>query len=163
MTEILIIRGAPGVGKSSIGKLLTQYFRNGVTIEIDEVRRMINSVTWTNTKEHLNAIEATGTLVLSYLKLQYSPVIILDTLSEGTIRIILDKIPTNITCKTISLTATEEKIRERIAKRNEGFMDYEISFKVNSSIIKENLENNFLIDTSELSVEEVFEKIIPMI
>lgn len=68
MENLLIIRGAPGVGKSSVGKLLTKYYKDGVTIEIDEVRRMINSVTWSNTKEHLNAIEATRALVISYLQ-----------------------------------------------------------------------------------------------
>jgi len=163
MKEILIIRGAPGVGKSSVGKLLTQHLKNGVTIEIDEVRRMINSVSWTNTKEHLNAIEATSALVISYLKLQYNPIIVIDTLSQGTIKIITDKIPQKTTCKIISLIATEEKIKERIAKRNEGFMDYETSFKVNSSLINEYLENNFIIDTSDLSIEETFNKITEVI
>lgn len=73
---------------------------------------------------------------------------------------IIDQIPFETTCKTISLTATEEKIRERIMTRNEGFMDCEISFKVNTAIINERLENNLLIDTSHLTVTEIFEKII---
>ncbi len=160
MNDLLIIRGAPGVGKSSVGKLLTQYYKDGVTIEIDEVRRMINSVTWANTREHLNAIEATKALVISYLQSKYTPVIVIDTLSHGTIKMIIDHIPFETTCKTISLIATEEKIRERIIKRNEGFMDCETSFKVNTAIINEALENNLLIDTTNLTVTEIFEKII---
>ena len=160
MNDLLIIRGAPGVGKSSVGKLLAQYYKDGVTIEIDEVRRMINSVTWANIREHLNAIEATKALVISYLQSKYAPVIVIDTLSHGTIKMIIDQIPFETTCKTISLIATEAKIRERIIERNEGFMDCETSFKVNTAIINETLENNLLIDTTDLTVTEVFEKII---
>lgn len=160
MNDLIIIRGAPGVGKSSVGILLSQYYKDGVTIEIDEVRRMINSVTWTNTREHLNAIEATKALVISFLQSKYAPVIVIDTLSHGTIKMIIDNIPFKTTCKTISLIATDEKIRERIIKRNAGFIDCETSFKVNTAIINEALENDLLIDTTNLTATEIFEKII---
>lgn len=160
MNNLLIIRGAPGVGKSSVSKLLSAHYKNGVTIEIDEVRRMINSVTWTNSKEHLNAIEATRCLLVSYATSNYDPVIVVDTLSMGTIKLILDRLPEEINCKVISLIAKEKIIKARILNRNSGFKDYELSFKVNSSISNEKLKNNYIIDTSDLDVGMVFHKAI---
>lgn len=160
MNNLLIVRGAPGVGKSSVGKLLSDHYQNGITIEIDEVRRMINSVSWTSTKEHLAAIEAARCLIISYWESGYDPVMIIDTLSQGTIKLILDKLPPEVSCKIISLFAEEEVIKARIRARNNGFMDHDVSFKVNRSIIGEELNNNYLIDTSDLSVEEVFNKIM---
>jgi len=148
MTDLLILRGAPGVGKTSVGRLLTGHYANGVTIEIDEVRRMINAVTWTSVKEHLDAIEATRCLFMSYFNSGYKPIIIIDTLSQGTIQLIIDKIPKTLSYKVISLIADNDKIKKRIVTRNSGFLDYNISFKVNDSITKENLINNYLIDTT---------------
>src|ERR1700676_1831758 len=102
MTDLLIVRGAPGVGKSSVGKLLTIHYRNGLTIEIDEIRRMKNRVDWTCVEEHLNAIEATGSLINSYLEFNYKPIMVFDTLSMGTIQMITDKIPSGRSYKIIS-------------------------------------------------------------
>ncbi len=163
MKNLLIIRGAPGVGKSAVGKLLADHFKNGVSIEIDEVRRMINGVTWCSTREHLDAIKATDSLMRSYFQSNYDPIIILDTLSQGTIGMILDNLPPEVEYKVISLFADNMIIKDRIMARNQGFMDYTLSFKVNAAIIGEIIGNNHLVDTSYLAVTEVFDKIIRLL
>ncbi len=163
MGSLLIIRGAPGVGKSAVGKLFSENFKNGVTIEIDEIRRMINAISWISTKEHLDAIGAARSLLLSYWESNYDPVTIIDTLSQGTINIILGNIPKEIDYKIISLYADEAVIKDRILARNSGFMDYDLSFKVNTSIMQEKLDYNYLVNTSDLSVREVFNKVIELL
>lgn len=163
MNDVLIVRGAPGVGKSSVGALLAKHYKGGVTIEIDEVRRMINAVTWSGVKEHLDAISASAGLLTSYLKSNYRPIIIIDTLSHGTIKFILRELPSKSQYKIFSLFAQEEIIKERIAKRNSGFMDLTISLKTNTAIINEQLQNNYAIDTSNLSIQDTFNEIIKML
>jgi broad-specificity NMP kinase len=163
MNNLLIIRGAPGVGKSSVGKMLATRYKFGVTIEIDEVRRMINSVSWAGEKEHLDAIDAARHLSISYFNSGYDPIMVIDTLGMGMIGAVLCKLPVEVNYKIISLFAQNEVIKSRILKRSGGFMNYDLSFKINTSIEKEKLNSNYLIDTSNSSITEVVDKIIEII
>lgn len=162
MIEVIIIRGAPGVGKSSVGRLLAEYFNDGVSIEVDNVRAMINSVTWSDRQEHINAILAAKSLLRSYYNCGYKPIVVIDSLSGGVVNFIVDELPTE-TYIIFSLYANNEVLKERIINRESGFKDYKVSFWVNDLIINSNDENNVFIDTSDLSSQDVIEIILSSI
>jgi hypothetical protein len=160
MERILKIRGVSGVGKSTVGKLLTKYFKRGITIVIDDIRCMVNSVAWTNNKEYLEAIEATRALMLVYLKYKYAPIVIIDTFGNGTIKMITDHLPVGTNYKIITLIASETMIAERVASRNKEFIFFENESSNDSPSTDEKLKNNFQIDTTNMTATEVFEKVI---
>ena len=46
--ELIVLKGAPGVGKSTVAKLLAVRFPASVRLEIDTLRQMVVSDDWTN-------------------------------------------------------------------------------------------------------------------
>jgi broad-specificity NMP kinase len=157
--DVIIIRGAPGVGKSSVAKILTARLGAGVKIEIDTVRAMITGVDWTDTSTHINAIRSATALVLEYLALGYRPVILVDTLSGDTLGYVTERLE-KYDWLVFSLIATDIVLEERILSRNGEFMDYERSFKVNRLVVESCPPNNHVIETSKLSVTEVCNHIV---
>src|SRR4051812_35009310 len=80
-SDIIILRGAPGSGKSETAKSLSQWFPKGVRLEVDTLRQMVVSVDWKNQQEHINMLQASAGLVYDFLKCGFSPVIVVDTFS----------------------------------------------------------------------------------
>ena len=69
-TDIIIIRGAPGSGKSQTAKSLSQVFPKGVRLEVDTIRQMVISVDWKNQQEHIDMLQASTKLVYEFLQLK---------------------------------------------------------------------------------------------
>jgi len=82
-TDVIIIKGAPGSGKSETANILSAHFTKGVKIEVDYLRGMIISVDWENLEEHLNSLKVAANLTLDFLKFNYKPIIVIDTFSMG--------------------------------------------------------------------------------
>jgi len=155
MTDIIIIRGAPGSGKSQTAKCLAQFFLKGVRLEIDTIRQMIISVDWTNQQEHINMLQTSTKLVYEFLKLGFKPVIIIDTFSGDKINSYLDSLnlyDEKFSIKIFGLFTTECELKKRLEKRINGeFKDFQISKKLNNDILKWKHEKEYQIDTTELS------------
>jgi predicted kinase len=79
--DIIILRGCPGSGKSQTAKSLSQSFPKGVRLEVDTIRNMVISVDWKNQQEHIDILQVSTGLVHDFLKLGFSPVIVIDTFS----------------------------------------------------------------------------------
>jgi len=159
--DIIIIRGAPGTGKSQSAKNLAKNFPKGVLLEVDKIRQMVISVEWTNQDEHLNMIMVSSKLITEFLKLNYSPVIVVDTFSGDKIQRFIDAI--NLTNPNISLIvfglfANESELEMRITERsNSEFKDFSICKKLNVDIWKWKFENEHMIDTTGLEAAQTAE------
>ncbi|KPQ41806.1 MAG: hypothetical protein MPEBLZ_03647 [Candidatus Methanoperedens nitroreducens] len=90
--DIIIIRGAPGSGKSQSAISLSEFFPKGVRMEIDILRSMVISVDWTNQNEHINILNISTKLVIDFIQLGFSPVIVIDTFSGDKILNYLEKL-----------------------------------------------------------------------
>ena len=55
--DVIILRGAPGAGKSALSKELAKRFPKGVRLEVDTLRSMVISVDWTNQQEHKDLLQ----------------------------------------------------------------------------------------------------------
>lgn len=162
-TDIIIIRGAPGSGKSQVAKSLSQLYPNGARMEVDTIRNMIISVDWTNQKEHINMLKASTKLVFEFLQLGFAPVIVIDTFSGDKIDsylktiIQLDK---ELSVKIFALYTTDEELKKRLSKRTNGeFKDFQICKKLNDDVLKWKQDSEFQIDTTGLSAPQTAEKI----
>lgn len=152
--DIIILKGAPGSGKSQSAKCLSEFFPKGVRLEIDNLRSMVISADWTNQIEHINILNLSTRLVYDFLQLGYSPVIIIDTFSGDKILNYLEKLNqlnNEFSIRIFALYATEEELKKRIESRNNGeFKDFNICKKLNNDLLKYKHDNEFQINTTGL-------------
>jgi broad-specificity NMP kinase len=152
--DIIILRGAPGTGKSQTAKSLSKFFLKGVRLEVDTLRQMVISVDWTNQQEHISLLQASTGLVYEFLKLGFSPAIVIDTFSGDKINKYLDslyKLDKDLTIKVFGLFTTDEELRKRLELRsNREFRDFEICKRLNDDVLKIKYGGEFQIDTTGL-------------
>ena len=157
--DIIIIRGAPGVGKSTTAKLLAEMFPKGVRLEVDTLRNMVISPDWKNQKEHIDLLNVSLKVVLEFLSLGFRPVIVVDTFSGNKIEKYLNDFFRERPEKSVlifSLHCSEGELRSRVENRNEDeFKDFDVCRKLNRELNRHNHQNETHLDTTRLTLEEV--------
>lgn len=167
--DIIILRGAPGSGKSQTAKSLSQFFPKGVRMEVDTIRQMVVSVDWKNQEEHINMLQASAGLACDFLKRGFSPVIVVDTFSGDKVFGFMERIrhfESNITISVFGLFTTGDELERRLALRQSGqFRDVAICKKLNNDILKVKHETELQIDTTGLlptqTARKIYEHIAP--
>lgn len=159
--DIIIIRGCPSSGKSQTAKKLSHSFPKGVRLEIDTLRQMVISVDWTNQQEHINMLQVSTGIVHDFIKLGFSPVIVVDTFSGDKINKYLDtlyQLNKDLSIKIFGLFTTDDELKKRLEFReNEEFRDLGICKKLNDDVIKYKYNTEFQIDTTLLSAIQTAE------
>ncbi len=161
--EVIVIRGAPGVGKSAAAACLASVCRHGAKVEVDILRKMIVAVDWKNQLEHVQMLDATAGLVHDLTEFKFRPVIVVDTFSGDKVLrfvgILRNRNPSR-RIRSFALYASEEVLRNRLMKRpaNE-FSDFEISRTINADVLNISMLGERLINTTELSPEQVAQTI----
>lgn len=161
--DLIIIRGAPGSGKSETAKSMSKYFPKGVRIEVDTIRNMVISVDWINQQEHIDMLQASIKLVFEFLNFGFSPVIVIDTFSGDKINRYLESLylhDEKLSIKIFGLYTSDEELKRRLDLRpSREFKDFLISKKLNEDVLKWKLDNEFQVDTTLLSPAQTAEKI----
>lgn len=157
--DIIIIRGAPGSGKTQTAKSLARYFPKGVRLEVDKIRAMVISADWINQDEHINMLKLSSRLGYNFIQSGFSPVIIVDTFSGNKLeKFIRDLHESNssMAIKVFGLYTNENELKRRIEVRQKGeFNDFKVCKKLNDDVLKIKYSNEYQIDTSESSPAEV--------
>jgi hypothetical protein len=152
--DIIILRGCPASGKSQTAKSLSKLFPKGARLEVDTLRQMVISVDWKNQQEHINLLQVSTGLVHDFLKLGFSPVIVVDTFSGDKINKYLDtlyQLDKALSIKIFGLFTTEDELKRRLDLRtNEEFKDFQICKRLNDDVIKWKHESEFQVDTTGL-------------
>ncbi len=162
-TDIIIVRGAPGSGKSQTAKSLSQFFPKGVRLEVDTIRQMVISVDWKNQQEHISMLQVSTKLVFEFLRFGFSPVIVVDTFSGDKINRYLETLyehSENLSVKIFGLYTTDEELKKRLDLRTDAeFKDFSICKRLNEDVLKWKLDREFQINTTGLSSLETAKKI----
>lgn len=166
--DIIIIRGAPGSGKSQVAKSLSQFFPKGVRMEVDTIRQMVISVDWTNQEEHINMLQVSTGLVFDFLKSGFTPALVIDTFSGDKINRFLESIyqlDSNLIIMIFGLFVSDEELKRRLDLRPEGkFKDYSICKKLNDDVLKIKHDNEIQINTTGLlplqTAEIIYERLM---
>lgn len=155
--DIIIIRGAPGSGKSLTAKSLSQYFPKGVRMEVDTIRQMVVSVDWKNQQEHINMLQVSIKLVLEFLHFGFNPVIVIDTFSGDKLDHYLKTLydyNENLIVKLFGLYTADEELKKRLEMRiSPEFNDFPICKKLNDDVLKWKHHSEFQLDTTGLTQE----------
>lgn len=156
--DVLLVRGAPGVGKTSAVRALRKLIPDGAVVEVDHVRGMIASVRWIDTEHHLVALGVALGIVRSFLDRELRPVVVVDTFSRGKLRAFAQQLTAElgVSHRIASLHAEDDALLERVERRppNE-FREPQISLLLNTEIRKNRYAHEELIDTTRLSPAEV--------
>lgn len=162
-TDIIILRGAPGSGKSQTAKSLSQFFPKGVRLEVDTIRQMVVSVDWKNQYEHIQMLQVSAGLACDFLKCGFSPVIVVDTFSGDKVFGFVDRVrhfDGNLAISVFGLFTTDDELERRLALRQNGeFRDVAICKKLNNDVLKIKHETELQIDTTGLLPMETARKI----
>lgn len=166
-TDIIIIRGCPAFGKSQTAKSLSHYFPKGIRLEVDTFRHMVISVDWKGQQEHINLLQISTGLVHDFLKLGFSPVIVVDTFSGDKINRYLgtlNQLDKELSIKIFGLFTTDTELKRRLDLRKDAeFKDFSICKKLNEDVLKWKHHREYQIDTTRLSSTQTADKIYDQI
>ncbi|MBB3054296.1 adenylate kinase family protein [Mucilaginibacter gotjawali] len=157
--DIFLVRGAPGVGKSTLTAGLKKLFPRGVTIEVGPFLKMINAFQDGDKKQYSDSLELISDLALRYLEKDYRPVFIVGPLKALRVQHLRERLPAEVNFKLISLYAGNEDIDRRIDGRVIGFKDKNVAHVVNSDIMDRILPDDIRFDTTNKNADQVFQEI----
>lgn len=157
--DLILIKGAPGVGKSTVAKILASHFRSGVRIEVDTLRGMVIGVKWTDQTEHQSLLTLSAQLAAGFLRTGFAPVILVDTFSGDKVDSFLNTFRSECPRSRVFvavLHASEDVLRERVLNRDaDGFRDVDVSMRINHDSVRHARRFETLVNTSSLLPNEV--------
>jgi len=139
--ELYIIRGASGVGKTTVLKHLKSVLDYGFLIDIDSIREKFCMMDWeSGYSEYVNAQKITHVMVMEALRLGYGNVIVTDSFPEGLLKSFIDGI--DFPVSVISLYCEPEELRRRLEVRGYPVYHLDKICKLNDAIRKHDLEES---------------------
>ncbi len=160
--ELLIVRGAPGAGKSTAVRLLRKMIPGGAIIEVDALRAMIAAVQWVNTEQHWIALDHARLLSQSFAAKGLRPVVLVDTFSRGKLTAFVATL--DLTYRVASLFLDEAELINRVNGRPEGgFKDIEACRVLNAEVASNRYEHERLIDVTNLQPSAVAEALLDVL
>lgn len=137
--ELYIIRGASGVGKTTVLKHLKSVLDNAFLIDIDSIREKFSRMDWEcGYSEYVNAQKITYVMVMEALRLGYANVIVTDSFPEGLLKSFVDGV--DFPVSVISLYCEPEELRRRLEARGYPVYHFDKICKLNDAIRKHDLE-----------------------
>lgn len=165
--DLILLKGAPGVGKSTAAKLLAQHFPSGVRIEVDTLRAMVTDVKWTDQAEHRHLLTLLAQLAAGFLRSGFAPVILIDTFSGDKIDDFLagfrSECPQSRVFVAV-LHASGDVLRHRVLNREaEAFHDVTVAMRINQESVHCARFFETLFDTSNIPPTDVVHAILAAI
>ena len=158
--RFLILRGAPGVGKSTVAHGVRMLFPKGSCIEIDSLRMMLNANVWGNAPQHLEAIRTAAFLGVRHVSQGIQPVIFVDAFVSGYLETLTEHLNRE-DIRIHSLIASDDVLKSRILNRpDHPFKDWRRSIEINRHIAEHPVEGDRVIDTSALDVPSIIKAIV---
>lgn len=154
--DIILIRGAPGIGKTTLGEGLRKHFAEGAVIDVDQLRHMVNAeeFEFESDVHYTNAINVCCVLAKSLLAGGFRPIIITDVMAETFLNQIKEGL-CGYSTFTLTLIASANVLMSRMRARQGGYINVEVANLVNNMIEGESHESGACIDTSHLSSHEL--------
>lgn len=157
--DLILLKGAPGVGKSTAAKLLAGHFPSGVRVEVDALRQMVIGVNWKDQVDHRRILTLSAQLAAGFLRSGFAPVILIDTFSGDKINGFLSAFRAECPQSRVFigvLYASDEVLRQRVIGREaDGFRDIPITLRTNLESVRDAQPFETLIDTNNLSPIDV--------
>jgi broad-specificity NMP kinase len=162
--EIIIIRGAPGIGKSTLGEMLRASDKFPAVIDVDIIRNMIHGEKFKyGVNDHyINSISATWRLVELLLSNHIKPVVVVDVFSKIILSLFLKAL-----CEkqivVVNLISSNEILVKRMSNRSKGYIDLNVASKLNQHIKTSAMQSDITLDTTNLSPRRMMAKFLSLL
>lgn len=159
--DVVLVRGAPGAGKSTLGRRLRKGLTGAAVVEVDDLRAMLTQVDWTSRHHHDQALQGAFALVGGYLSAGLRPIILIDTLSRSRhaqVRAWLER--EGHRYHSFSLWVEPSVLRTRLDQRESGFREWEPSAVLNAEVLATRWPHETMIDAGALGPEAVAELVL---
>ncbi|MEP3893214.1 MAG: ATP-binding protein [Litorimonas sp.] len=156
---IVIVCGAPGTGKSTLARELMTYWGRGATVEVDDLRGMINQIDWTSHQQHFDGIRAAVAVCEYYRRSGYQPLVLIDTFGYGSLEVATSELK-DLPQYTVSLTSSDTAIKWRLIRRLGGYRDWRNAQKFNEHMRENAFKHDLTFDTSQHTVSEIAKRVV---
>ena len=146
MNECLtIIRGASGVGKTTLIRDLLRDSRQIVCIDVDTIRCMFSTMDWEKGyKEYVNALKIAISMINKLFSLGYSSIIVSDTFRPEQLNDFISEL--TIQYRIHSLYCDNDILIKRLKKRNLPYKSFDEIVEFNDKIKNHDLPENMETD-----------------
>lgn len=161
--DVLVIRGAPCAGKSTLGRGLRRALTVGAVVEVDDVRAMLVRTDWSSRHQHDIALDVALHAIRRFDTFGMKPVVLIDTFSRGRLNHVRGWLEAaDLRFLIVSLWVEPDRLRQRLLARTSGFTDWEPSRILNEEVEANRYPHEELIDTTLLSPDAVLAQVLTL-
>lgn len=162
--DVLVLRGAPGVGKSTLGRGLRRALVTGAVVEVDDVRAMIAQVDWSSRAQHDLALEAAQVALTRFVALGARPAVLVDTFSRGRLTAVQAQLDAaGLRHQTVSIWVEPTILAARLEARTTGFKAWEPCRILNDEVRTNRYPHEQLVDATALDPEALLGLVLALI
>ena len=160
---VVIIRGAPGVGKSTLAEMLRRTINGCAVIDVDDIRRMIcdERFVYKENDHYLKAIDVAGDLVRKLTELGFRPVFVIDVFAVEALRAFVQRMR-GADIFSVSLYADDDILLDRMKARHNGYVNVDVARSVNRHIYETRGLSHAWLDIGALSPIEIHERFLEL-
>lgn len=156
--QVLLLRGAPGVGKTRAARGLADVLGTGAVLEVDQLRAMFACGDWGSRRQHEVALRGAMALARQLLEEHISPVLVVDNFGRDSVERALRGLQgVDVEVRVVSLWAEESALIERLDARHVGFQDRGLASLMNEEVRVRRVPHDLLLDTTGLTSAAVVE------
>ena len=156
--QVWVVRGAPGVGKSALGRRLKRTLPAAAVVEVDVLRSMRSDVDWTDRESHHLGLRVAAEVVRCLLAEGTDPVVVIDTLLGDALDYFLSRLDCPV--RVFTLTAQDDALVGRARGRGSGFQNRQVMLEMNRWFQTHAKADAIVIDTTNRSADEVATEVL---
>lgn len=162
--DVLVLRGAPCSGKSTLGRGLRKALAAGAVLEVDDLRGMLAQVDWMDRRQHDVALAVALDALLGFLRADVRPAVLIDTFSRSRLTGVQERLDAEgVRHFTLSLWVEPALIAARLEARTTGFKGWEQSRILNEEVAKNRYRSERLLDASQLGPDDVLARALEIL
>jgi broad-specificity NMP kinase len=162
MNNLILVRGAPGVGKSTLIHKVGNDLANSAIIETDELHKILSRPHWRDDIENMEILKIALDTATELSSTGSNPIFIIEVFIPKRLDLFLQSLDKSIfknSYKIITLKCTDEVLKGRILDRVNGTKDIKNALYCNQEMGRKSYDREFILNTDEFEIEDLVKRI----